>query len=174
LNGNEYLECSANENKNIINNKNGFHDQNGTDYEFELKVEQIMDITKCMDIALIKEKLIQSDNNVDLTLSALYSINNNYDHASLIYSSSSLNLVNHSESSNIKNNKNSKSSITKSDKKREKKQRQMERQKQKVVEENAKLSDNNNDINIKSDNKSHNSIDEPTYSVSINVNTKSI
>ncbi len=171
LNGNEY---SANENKNIINNKNGFLDKNETDYELELKVEQIMDITKCMDIGLIKEKLIEYDNNVDLTISALY----NYDHAGSIYSLSNLNEVNHSESNNIKNNKNSKSSVTKSDKKREKKQRQMERQKQKVAEENAKLSSNTNDVNFKSDNKSqsdnHNSIDEPSYSVSINVNTKSI
>jgi hypothetical protein len=166
LDENDYLECNNND-----IDKNTLNVQNGTDYEFELKVEQIIDITKCMDISLIKQKLIESDNNVDSTITALYNLNNQYDHESSTSSSSNLNkVVDHSD------NKNNKTSLSKLDKKREKKQRQMERQKQKILDENSKSSDNNN--KVKSDsmpqNDNHISINENSYSVSLNVNTKSI
>ncbi len=174
FNENDYLECRNKEITNNILDKNGLHDENETDYELELMVEQIMDTTKCMDISLIKQKLIESGNNVDTAITVLYSLNNDYDHDISSSIPSNLNMaVSHSDS----NNKNTKTSISKSDKKREKKQRQMERQKQKVAEENAKLSDDHNasyKVEFTSQNNNHSSINEPSYSVSLNVITKSI
>jgi OTU domain-containing protein 3 len=90
---------------------------NASSFSLDHKIEQIIEITKCFDISLIKSKLDENENNVDLTIDAVINSNNNNDN----------------DSTDVEDKP--KTRPVKSDKKNEKKERQMERQRLKVLEQ---------------------------------------
>jgi hypothetical protein len=93
----------------------------------EYKIEQIIEITKCFDISLIRTKLDENQNDVNLTIDAVI----NDQHKVRVgrgVENDEIYLSSGGESSNS----------FKTDKKQEKKQRQMERQRIKVLEQREK------------------------------------
>lgn len=91
------------------------------------KINQIIEITKCFDLSLIKTKLSENQNDVSLTIGAV--INQRPKEGAENDLIDEIYLSSGGESSN---------NTAKVDKKQEKKQRQMERQKIKVLEQKEK------------------------------------
>ena len=91
------------------------------------KINQIIEITKCFDLSLIKTKLSENQNDVSLTIGAV--INQRPKEGAENDLIDEIYLSSGGESSN---------NTAKFDKKQEKKQRQMERQKIKVLEQKEK------------------------------------
>ena len=89
--------------------------------DLDMKIEQIIEITKCLDINLIKECLIQNDYDTEQTVNSLLT-----------------SLALNSNEDNSENDKKASSSSKKVDKKAEKKERQMERQRIKILEQREK------------------------------------
>ena len=87
------------------------------DLDLDFKIEQIIEITKCCDISLIKSKLSAYEHDMDLAIEAVFNEQ-----------------ANESEDNTANESKKS-SAAVKVDKKVEKKQRQMERQRIKVLEQ---------------------------------------
>jgi hypothetical protein len=100
--------------------------------KLEYKIEQIIEITKCFDISLIRTKLDENQNDVNLTIDAVINDQNktirNDQNKGRGGENDEIYLSSGGESSNS----------FKMDKKQEKKQRQMERQRIKVLEQREK------------------------------------
>ena len=105
--------------KNNFLTKDAYLYDNEADLGLDFKIEQIIEITKCCDISLIKAKLSENGNDVDLAIEAVCNEQ----------------LANDSDSSASKKND---SKSAKLDKKIDKKQRQMERQRIKILEQKEK------------------------------------
>jgi OTU domain-containing protein 3 len=104
-------------NNNFLSAAAALNETNASSFSLDHKIEQIIEITKCFDISLIKSKLDENENNVDLTIDAVINSNNNNDN----------------DSTDVEDKP--KTRPVKSDKKNEKKERQMERQRLKVLEQ---------------------------------------
>lgn len=121
--------------------------ENQNSYDYNVKVEQIIEITKCLDVSLIKEKLSENGNDLDLTINSLMSQmnlinNNNYNNNGDYCTNGNENydaddddadVVSKSSNGNVKSGK---------EKKQEKKQRQEERQRIKILEQREKEAHN--------------------------------
>jgi OTU domain-containing protein 3 len=120
------------QNKNNFYSENGSYcedDSHGDSEQLEVQIEQIIDVTKCMDINLIKEYLVRNNYDTEQTISMLLSNMN------LMSLGKELEDV---ENDSDENKIPSKKSQDKKDKKSEKKERQMERQRIKVLEQREK------------------------------------
>jgi OTU domain-containing protein 3 len=96
--------------------------------QFEIQIEQIIDITKCLDIPLIKEYLVRNNYDTESTINMLLSSMNLM----------SLGLEMNDALAEDDANEIMKRPQEKKDKKAEKKERQMERQRIKVLEQHEK------------------------------------
>lgn len=104
------------------------------DESINYKIEQIIEITKCFDISLIKSKLSEHQNNVELAIGAVLTSDSPKQQRTDDVYSDEANFSSCSESSH----KQSEAGSSKPSKKTEKKERQMERQRIKILEQREK------------------------------------